>query len=145
MAGHFFDMLVPAAALAEGIMRWGCLLNGCCYGRETSSAFGVFLPDIYGDWAVRYPTQFMYSAVSLTLFVFLWRVRRDKPFPGFLALTYLLIYGSSRVAIGLLRGDYAPSLGLALFLGLDLVLVSAVGGLLAWQVWRHRPHMEPST
>ncbi len=141
---HFFDLLVPAAAMAEGIMRWGCFLNGCCYGRETSGMLGAFLPDIDGSWAVRYPTQLLYSTVGLTLFAFLWKVRKNKPYPGFLVLTYVSIYSASRAAIGLLRGDYATSQGLALFFGLDLALLGTAGVLFALQVWRSAQGLEPS-
>ena len=34
-----FDTLMPSVALAQGFGRIGCLLAGCCYGKETSGAF----------------------------------------------------------------------------------------------------------
>ena len=134
--GDFFDLLAPPAALADGIMRWGCLLNGCCYGRETMGFPGVYLPDLEGQWALRYPTQLLYSAVGLGLFVLLWAGRAKKPFAGFLALTYLILYTASRLAIGFLRGDYEVIEFRFAFLGLDLVLLVLGIGVMVWQV-RH--------
>jgi phosphatidylglycerol:prolipoprotein diacylglycerol transferase len=134
----FFDLLAPPAALAEGIMRWGCLLNGCCYGRETTGFPGMVLPDLNGRWALRYPTQVLYSAVGLGLFALLWAGRRKKPFAGFLALMFLILYSASRLAIGALRGDYATTGSRFAFLGLDLALLIVGAGLMAWQVRRAR-------
>ncbi|MBN1659355.1 MAG: prolipoprotein diacylglyceryl transferase [Anaerolineae bacterium] len=134
----FFDLLAPPAALAEGIMRWGCLLNGCCYGRETTGFPGLVLPDLEGRWALRYPTQVLYSAVGLGLFALLWTGRRKKPFAGFLALLFLIFYTTSRLAIGALRGDYAALESRFAFLGLDLVLLIVGAGLMARQMRRTR-------
>lgn len=36
-----FDTLMPSVALAQGFGRIGCLLAGCCYGKETSGAFSI--------------------------------------------------------------------------------------------------------
>jgi phosphatidylglycerol:prolipoprotein diacylglycerol transferase len=138
----FFDLLAPPAALAEGIMRWGCLLNGCCYGREAAGFAGVYLPDLNGHWALRYPTQVLYSAVGLGLFAVLWAGREKKPFAGFLALTYLILYTASRLGIGFLRGDYEALEFRFVFLGLDLALLVVGVGLMVWQVGRSRKNRE---
>ena len=132
--GDFFDLLAPPAALAEGVMRWGCLLNGCCYGRETTD-LGLYLPNLDGQWAFRYPTQVLYSAVGLGLFALLWTGRKKKPFAGFLALLYLILYSASRLGIGFLRGDYATPMHQAVSLSLDLAIL-AVG--VSWMAWRVR-------
>ena len=31
--------------MAQGFGRIGCFLAGCCYGRETTSRFGVVFPE----------------------------------------------------------------------------------------------------
>jgi len=140
--GEFFDLLAPPAALAEGIMRWGCLLNGCCYGREATGFPGMYLPDLNGQWARRYPTQVLYSAVALGLFALLWAGRGQKPFAGFLALMYTILYATSRLSIGLLRGDYGTPESRMISLSLDLVLLSVGIGLMVWQVQQSRKSRE---
>ena len=37
----YLDLTLPSVALAQGFGRIGCLLAGCCYGRETDSAFSI--------------------------------------------------------------------------------------------------------
>ena len=38
------DILAPGVALGSFFGRWGCLMNGCCYGRPTTSAVGHPIP-----------------------------------------------------------------------------------------------------
>ncbi|MBN1657678.1 MAG: prolipoprotein diacylglyceryl transferase [Anaerolineae bacterium] len=136
-ATDLFDSLAPPAALAEGIMRIGCLLNGCCYGQETSAGLGIYLPGADGYWAVRYPTQVLYSAVGIGLFALLWATRERKPFPGFVMLTYLLLYAASRLAIGPLRGDYDTA-ARSLSFAADAILLVAAIIVLTWRTWAAR-------
>ena len=35
----YIDLMAPSVAIAQGFGRIGCLLAGCCYGRETDSIF----------------------------------------------------------------------------------------------------------
>jgi phosphatidylglycerol:prolipoprotein diacylglycerol transferase len=140
--GNFFDLLAPPAALAEGIVRWGCLLNGCCYGRQATGLAAVYLPDLNGRWAWRYPTQVLYSAVALGLFALLWAGRGRKPFAGFLATMYLIVYAAGRLAIGFLRGDYGMPESRMVSLGLDLMLLAMGVGLMVWRVEQSRKGRE---
>ena len=39
----FFDTLMPSVALAQGFGRIGCLLAGCCYGKETFRCFFYYV------------------------------------------------------------------------------------------------------
>lgn len=38
------DILVPAICVGIGIMKIGCLFNGCCYGKETELPWGIRFP-----------------------------------------------------------------------------------------------------
>lgn len=134
----FFDLLTLPATLGEGLMRWGCLLNGCCYGRKAAGFPGMYLPDLNGQWAWRYPTQVLYSAVGLGLFALFWAGRRRKPFDGFLALLYVVLYAASRLGIGLWRGDYGTVQARMTSLGLDAVLLMVGAGAMAWRVRQFR-------
>lgn len=101
----FGDIAAPIIPLAEGVLRWGCLLNGCCYGRQTDSLLGIYLPDSIGYWAPRYPTQIITSVLCISLFVWLWRKRKEQLISGKLLLFYLVIYHIGRLCIDFFRGD----------------------------------------
>ncbi|MCP4499608.1 MAG: prolipoprotein diacylglyceryl transferase [Deltaproteobacteria bacterium] len=40
------DMMAPSFALAHALSRLGCFSAGCCYGRPTTSDFGVAFPSV---------------------------------------------------------------------------------------------------
>jgi phosphatidylglycerol:prolipoprotein diacylglycerol transferase len=100
------DLLCPYLALAQGLGRLGCLLNGCCYGKPTDSIFALCFP---GESIGRYPVQ-VYSSLYLLLIFVLLRVRQAKRkesrgFPGQFFILYCLLYSAYRFFIEYLRGD----------------------------------------
>ena len=38
--GLLLDVVVPGVALGQSIGRWGCLFNGCCYGKAYGRRLG---------------------------------------------------------------------------------------------------------
>jgi len=130
----FLDLAAPVIPLAEGIQRWGCLLNGCCWGRPTEGFLGVYLPDSAGRWGTRYPTQVITSLFCLALAAWLWRRRRRRSFAGELILSYLAVYHVGRIAIDTLRGDQRAVAG---FLSAHQLAAAAIAALaLAALVYR---------
>jgi phosphatidylglycerol:prolipoprotein diacylglycerol transferase len=106
------DTLSPSIPIGYVFGRIGCLMNGCCYGRE------CHLP-----WAIRYPighethpaglpatpvhpTQIYDSLLSLGLYLGLAWLYRRKKFDGQVFATYLLAYACLRSFVELFRGDY---------------------------------------
>lgn len=113
---HALDRTAPAFALGQAIARWGCLAAGCCYGKPTASWLGVYLQNIQGEWAVRYPTQIMASLADLLIFSLLLVVERAGrgrhwPFEGLLFLLYVALYSLKRFLLEFLRGDVLPLWG----------------------------------
>ncbi len=94
------DVVAPPLALGYGIVRLGCFMNGCCYGKETDSFIGVVFPYIEGapcpDLIARYPTQLFSSAIGFLLFGVLLLVWRRKSFDGQVFLLFLILYGIGR-------------------------------------------------
>ena len=133
------DLLMPSLALAQSVGRLGCFFNGCCYGRPTTSAWGVVFP---GAPAPRYPTQLLESLATLLIFVVLRAIqvrpqRRAAERPGLLTALYLILYGTTRFAIECLRGDNPYGwLGLTLSQWLGVVAVPLGCVLLFWRL-RH--------
>lgn len=97
------DLAAPFAALAQGLGRIGCFLNGCCYGKN----------DI--------PIQ-LYSALILIFIFMILRILQDKPHKeGRVFFTYLLLYGLKRFFVEFFRGD-----AVIFFAGLSLFQVTSL-------------------
>ena len=107
------DLVIPYVALGQAIGRIGCLLNGCCYGRPTTGAFGIYFP---GNTYLLHPTQIYSSLSMLALFIVLRTLQRFTPLDsrhltgfelkeGSIFLLYLLLYATIRFSIDFFRGD----------------------------------------
>ncbi len=101
--GQTLDLVTLSLPIILFFSRIGCLLNGCCYGRETGGFGGVYLPGPYGVWAYRYPTQIMLMILDLGLFIWLWSTRKKKLFEGSLTLLFLIAFSIGRSLIDALR------------------------------------------
>ncbi len=105
---HDLNILVCPLLIAHAFGRIGCFMGGCCYGKETSSIFGVYFPvgslqyQQYGYQAKVLPTQLFESTFLIMLFFLLyfykktWNCRVE---------IYLMAYGLFRFLIEFLRGD----------------------------------------
>ena len=102
-AGKRLDFISSILPLSLGIYRIGCLLNGCCYGEVTDGPLGVYLPDVHGVWAYRYPTQILLLFFDFGLFYWLWRYKDKQHFDGKLTISFLIIFGIGRFLIDGLR------------------------------------------
>ena len=103
------DLLAPALMIALAVGRIGCFLNGCCYGAQTDSVFGVLFP---GNLAERHPTQLYESLFAFALFVVLrWILRPRLPRDGQLFGAMLALYGVFRIALEFVRDDPRGALG----------------------------------
>ncbi len=118
------DAFAPGLALAIGVGRIGCFLNGCCYGKLTHSWIGVkypvghypYYPPAYiqqlKDGLISHtathslpviPTQPISTVDLLVIFGILMYLRKRKPFSGFLLYLFLLLYGVHRFFIDFFR------------------------------------------
>lgn len=96
------DVALSSLPLGQAIGRLGCYLNGCCYGRETSSRFSVMYP-INGILVRVYPTWFMESFCCFLLWYFLAHIKTRQS--GETTAIYLIAYGTFRYIIEWFRGD----------------------------------------
>ncbi len=101
--GQILDVISIILPLVLGVYRVGCILNGCCYGLETDGLFGVYLPNVSGQWANRYPTQIMLLVFDFVLFFFLWKWRLRKPAAGKTTLVFLLSFSIFRLLLDSFR------------------------------------------
>ena len=104
---HYFNVLIPCVALAQGFGRIGCFFAGCCYGVETHSAFGVTFPltSLCPVGHPVIPTQLIMSAGDFLIFAILYRNLEKGKHPETTAALYMILYSVGRFAIEFIRGD----------------------------------------
>jgi len=100
------DVFAPALVLGHSFGRIGCLLSGCCYGKETHCLIAV---------NNRYPTQIFEAAGNLIIFFILHKLYKKSHKDGHIFLLYLIFYSVLRFSIEFFRGDDRGSF----FLGLS--------------------------
>ena len=103
----FFDTLMPSVALAQGFGRIGCLLAGCCYGRETDSALAITFQnsDFAPNHVALIPTQIYSSILDFAHFFVLLYISHHKKKDGQVAACYLIFYSIGRFILEFFRGD----------------------------------------
>jgi phosphatidylglycerol:prolipoprotein diacylglycerol transferase len=135
------DVFAPGIALGHAVGRLGCLMAGCCYGRETHVPWAITFtnPEAAANVGTPlgvplHPTQLYESAAeALILVLLLWTEKKGRPFEGRTFWSYLVLYGISRFVIEFFRGDERGvvfgTLSTSQFISLVIVPV-AIGMLL---------------
>jgi phosphatidylglycerol---prolipoprotein diacylglyceryl transferase len=144
------DVLAPSIALGSFFGRWGCLMNGCCYGRPTTMPWGIQFPpearaagnNTYPTYV--HPTEIYDSLLNLGLYALLAWLFRRKSFDGQVFAVYLICYAALRSFVEFFRGDYTPvhywgglTPGQIVSIGIALV-----GALLLWKLPRKAPPVQ---
>ncbi len=124
--GDWLNLYAPIAALGYALGRIACFVTGCCFG-------GVC--DLIPDFSFRHPTQLYAVLIEfLSLFILL-KIEKSPPprlrrVPGYLFCIWLLLHGTARIFMELLRVDpRGPSpLGLSISTWLSglLLVVTAI-------------------
>ncbi len=95
-----FDLIAPFVVLAQAIGRFGCLLNGCCFGKI--SKFGIYFA-VHKLFLI--PTQ-LYSSLALILIFVILRFFQERPHKeGEIFFIYLILYSLKRFFIEFWRAD----------------------------------------
>jgi phosphatidylglycerol:prolipoprotein diacylglycerol transferase len=129
--GKVADLVAPLVALGYAIVRIGCLLNGCCFGRPAEVPWA--LPAAYLDPTLRHPTQLYASAAAFLIFLILLYRRKRTRFHGQLFLEFIVYYSVYRFLSEFYR-ETDVFLG-ALTLGQATSLVVAAGAFVAIRIW----------
>ncbi|MCR5672548.1 MAG: prolipoprotein diacylglyceryl transferase [Lachnospiraceae bacterium] len=124
----YIDLFATVVPLNQALGRIGCLLAGCCYGRETHSAFSLVFPEgcIAPAHVKLLPTQPIMAAGNFLIFVVqmilymrsLPKKEGDKTIPskheyipGVATALYLIMYSAGRFLVEFLRDDERGSVG----------------------------------
>lgn len=104
------DLFSPYIALAHGIGRIGCFLNGCCYGGFK------FLP-----------AQILSSILLIMMFVALRAIQKRPHKEGFVFSLYLLLYSAKRFFMEFIRNDSGRDyFGLTIFQVISLAVFLSI-------------------
>jgi prolipoprotein diacylglyceryltransferase len=99
----FWDYMAIGIAVGGGWIRFGCVCNGCCLGRDSDSWFALRQHDVHGISRRRIPAQWLEIAWWLTAcagLVWLW----PKHLPaGSYAFAVLGWYGVGRAWLETIR------------------------------------------
>ena len=156
------DMVAPFMALAHGIGRIGCFLNGCCWGRlmQMNLPWGATYPKArYGPYRQQildslisaddarslpvHPTQLYETLGNVIIFILLLIIYKRHKRAGIVVLSYFILYGALRFVTEAFRGESAYSvfgltvsqtIGLAMFVSGALTLA-----LLKFTLWKGAP------
>jgi phosphatidylglycerol---prolipoprotein diacylglyceryl transferase len=104
---RFWDGAAIVLLVGMAVTRIGCLMNGCCSGRETHGPFGLWLPDDRGEWKRRYPTQLFEAGLSVLILGIAVSLHGPSDPPGLLFLGSAAGYGIGRLGLELLRAEAA--------------------------------------
>jgi len=104
------DLLTPPAALFVFFARIGCLLTGCCYGKQCDPDFPLALTftnhsAIAPKNEALYPTQLAFAAAALLVFVVVWVRRRHERFGGEITLVGVSLFCLLAFVIEFFRAD----------------------------------------
>lgn len=124
----YIDLMAPSVALAQGFGRVGCLLAGCCYGRETTSPIGiVFTNSDFAPNGVRLlPTQIFMSVGDFVIAAILLMYAKKTRKKGSVTCLWLILYSIGRFFVEFLRNDYRGSIGIlstSQFIGIIMIVV----------------------
>ena len=132
------DLAAPGVSLAQGLGWIGALIHGAHYGLVIRSPISLWLPDLYGIYGPRFPTQLLASALGLLLLVVLHKVSERDLRPGMLGLLYLLGNGAGHFFLEFTRADDAYYLGLLRATQVAEIAEVGVACVLLLCVWRRR-------
>jgi phosphatidylglycerol---prolipoprotein diacylglyceryl transferase len=140
------DVLAPSIALGSFFGRWGCLLNGCCYGRPTTLPWGIQFPSDHATYPnFVHPTEIYDSLLNLSLYASLAWLFRRKTFDGQVFAVYLIGYAILRSFVEFFRGDYTPVHSWGGLTPGQIVSIGIIiaGALLLWKLPRKTAQVSP--
>lgn len=108
---QMLDIMAVVTCLVHMFGRVGCFMAGCCYGKPTTSVYGITFTDPACQASPLgtplHPTQLMEAGFIFLVMIGLLFLRSKKQFHGQLFLVYLMLYAIGRFGLEYFRGDQA--------------------------------------
>ncbi|MBP3891548.1 MAG: prolipoprotein diacylglyceryl transferase [Solobacterium sp.] len=129
---EYANLIFPEVALAQAFGRIGCFFAGCCYGKHTTSPFGIVFPaNGYTEAGARLiPTQLLSAFGDFVLFIVLFNLYNDKKTRKYVIAAYMILYSIGRFLIEFLRGDRERGFIGMLSTSQFLCIFTLLGGLI---------------
>jgi prolipoprotein diacylglyceryltransferase len=126
----FWDHMAIAIAVGGAFVRFGCVCNGCCVGRESTAWYALRQHDVNWDSKRRVPAQWLEIGWWVLAWLgLLWAWRIALP-PGSYAFAVLGWYGLGRLWLENLRERITTVVGIRINLALAaLMAVAGAAGL----------------
>ena len=139
-----FDLIIPEVAIAQGFGRIGCLLAGCCYGRETDSILGIVFhnSDLAPNDVSLIPTQIIFCICAFALAIFLITVSKYVKTSGVVGALYVILYSAGRFFLEYLRGDYRGTIFNALSTSQSIAIIVFIMGICYYGLLKFRKQIE---
>jgi len=141
-----FDVLAPSLALGQTIGRLGCLLAGCCWGRECDLPWAITYTDPAAAANVGTPLHIAVhpfpayaAAFNFTVFLALSWLYGKKLASGRVFATYLILYGVGRFLLEFTRGDEVRGLYLGGLVSTSQLISTGlivIGAAMHWWIGR---------
>ena len=115
------DFCIPYVAMCQSVGRWGNFVNAEAYGEATDSFFKMGIDES----SIFYHPTFLYESVcTMTIFIILLLVEKNRKFVGQVFYLYFILYGFVRFFIEGLRTDslYIANTSIRVSQALSLVL-----------------------
>ena len=139
-----FDLIIPEVAIAQGFGRLGCLLAGCCYGRQTDSSLGIMFhnSDLAPNDVNLIPTQIIFSICAFALAIFLIAVSKYIKIDGVVGALYVVLYSAGRFFLEYLRGDYRGTIFNVLSTSQFIAIIVFIIGICFYGLLKFRKQIE---
>ena len=148
------DVIAPAGLVMHAIGRFGCLLNGCCFGGVCHLPWGVGFPDAPVGMLM-HPAQIYDALMNLAAVgILLWVEKRGQSRGQIFALM-LALHGLARyiyefwragteeqVAKGLATSTYWEGLPFPITQAQAMAALLAIFGLALYVAWRRPAHAQ---
>ena len=104
------DAFVPSLILGQAIGRIGNLTNGDAFGLPTTLPWGIRFPanspaGMTFPGQVTHPSMIYEMLLNLSIFAFLWSIRRRGYRAGFSTALYFILYAIARSIVSFTRAD----------------------------------------
>jgi phosphatidylglycerol---prolipoprotein diacylglyceryl transferase len=132
--GAFWDAATVTILVGMIFTKIGCLLNGCCAGRATEGRLALCLPNVFGVWQRRVPSQLFEAVFAVVLLLVALALWDRLPLSGAVFLFCLTVYAAARWVLESTREtiDCAAGLSLHRIISASLAALSLCGLVLLW-------------